>query len=377
MPQMILPLIPEGVTEISEVVCVSRSGPEWVYFIGVHPVFQHAASDRNSFRMITAQLCCQGQCTQAEIVRAFGVSKKFVMRNVEKYRRGGVAAFFEPRRGRGPSIMTAEVLAKAQELLDLGHECKAVAQSLNVQFDTLRKAIAAGKLKVSCRKSQSEQGEHGEPAMPGMLASDKSTRSEWDAGAGEEMGVACTRPLERVMASLGMLPIGAVMRFEACRDVSSGGVLCGLPALGENGLFSHLQTLPALSGYYVTLHIILTLAFMALGRVRAIDRLQHEPVGEWGKLMGLDRIPEVRCLRQKLAQLCEREAIKQWAGTLSVEWMQQNPELAGMLYVDGHVRLYHGDMTKLPRRYVSRQRLCLRGTTDYWVNDRLGLPFFR
>ena len=46
------------------------------------------------------------------------------------------------------------------------------------------------------------------------------------------------------------------------------------------------------------------------------------------------------------------------------------------LYVDGHVRLYHGSQTALPKRYVSRQRLCLRGTTDYWVNDALGQPFF-
>jgi hypothetical protein len=56
--------------------------------------------------------------------------------------------------------------------------------------------------------------------------------------------------------------------------------------------------------------------------------------------------------------------------------MDDDPDLAGTLYVDGHVRLYHGKKTKLPRRYVSRQRLCLRGTTDYWVNDALGQPFF-
>jgi hypothetical protein len=61
---------------------------------------------------------------------------------------------------------------------------------------------------------------------------------------------------------------------------------------------------------------------------------------------------------------------------LSQEWLQQDPELAGTLYVDGHVRLYHGQLTELPRRYVARQRLCLRGTTDYWVNDALGQPFF-
>jgi hypothetical protein len=40
------------------------------------------------------------------------------------------------------------------------------------------------------------------------------------------------------------------------------------------------------------------------------------------------------------------------------------------------VRVYHGTGALLPRRYVSRERLCLRGTTDYWVNDALGRPFF-
>jgi hypothetical protein len=40
------------------------------------------------------------------------------------------------------------------------------------------------------------------------------------------------------------------------------------------------------------------------------------------------------------------------------------------------VRVYHGEVAQLPRRYVSRERLCLRGTTDYWVNDAVGRPFF-
>ena len=55
--------------------------------------------------------------------------------------------------------------------------------------------------------------------------------------------------------------------------------------------------------------------------------------------------------------------------------MQDDPEEAGYLYVDGHVRVYCGDKALLPRRFFSRDRLCLRGTTDYWVNDALGRPF--
>ncbi len=69
-------------------------------------------------------------------------------------------------------------------------------------------------------------------------------------------------------------------------------------------------------------------------------------------------------------------AAEKWSGHLSSEWLQEAGEMVGVLYVDGHVRVYHGKLTKLPRRYVSRQRLCLRGTTDYWVNDAAGQPYF-
>ena len=190
------------------------------------------------------------------------------------------------------------------------------------------------------------------------------------------MGTACTRPDERVLAAFGLLD-GASTRFETCRDVAFGGVLCALPALAENGLFRHIHDcLAQLRGYYSTLHVIILLAHMALCRIKTVEQLQYEPPGELGKLLGLDRVPEVRCLRNKLAALSIDDGPKKWAGLLSRDWLEAAPELAGALYVDGHVRLYHGSQTALPKRYVSRQRLCLRGTTDYWVNDVLGQPFF-
>ena len=209
-----------------------------------------------------------------------------------------------------------------------------------------------------------------------FLLSDKSQRSEADVDA--EMGVACTRPIERVLASLGVLPGGATTEFQECRDVTFGGVLCALPALTANGLFTHLPSVfPNLGGYYTTLQIVTLLANMALCRIKTVEQLQHHSPGELGKLMGLDPVPEVRCLREKLKLLSSDQAPEQWAGLLSEQWLQNDPDLAGTLYVDGHVRLYHGKNTKLPKRYVSRQRLCLRGTTDYWVNDAVGQPFFR
>jgi len=376
MPQALLPIIPHGATPINDRMSVVREDGQWTYFCGIQPVFRHPEQDRRSFRMFTAQLCCQGVCTQAQIIRVFGVSKNSVLRSVAKYQREGIDGFYRPRQGRQAAVITEQVTAEAERLLRLGYACREVAEEMGIRYDTLRKAINQGRV----GKPDALPTEEGSPQPPASdrpaAASDKSRRSDADAAAGNEMGIACTRPCERLMAALGLLPGGAPTQFQSCRDVSYGGVLCALPALAENGLFRHLQTLPVLSGYYMKLHVILLLAYMALCRIKAVEQLQYETPGELGKLMGLDRVPEVRCLRKKLSELSQNEAPQRWAAVLSKEWMEQTPELAGSLYVDGHVRLYHGKQTKLPRRYVARQRLCLRGTTDYWVNDALGQPFF-
>jgi transposase len=383
MPQALLPLIAEDSTRVSDLISVVRQEGQWFYFCGIQPVFQHAQGDLRAFRMFTAQLCVQGACKQAEIMKAFGVSKSSVLRSVAKYRQEGIEGFYQPRRTRGSPVMTPQVLQQAQQQFEQGHSKAEVARQLGIPYDTLRKAIDQGRLQLP-DSAVEQDDDDDEPSATAVTAAtpvrDKSTRSDEDRAAGEQMGIACTRPIERMLAALGKLPGGASTQFESCRDVSYGGVLCALPALTENGLFRHLKdTFPNLTGYYTTLHVILLLAYMALCRIRTVEQLQYESPGELGKLMGLDRVPEVRCLRQKLKELSQGpddKAPEVWAGLLSKDWMQQDPELAGALYVDGHVRLYHGKQTELPRRYVTRQRLCLRGTTDYWVNDALGQPFF-
>ncbi len=190
------------------------------------------------------------------------------------------------------------------------------------------------------------------------------------------MGMGCTRAEERVSAAVGMLA-EAPTRFETAQDVAGGGVLWALPALVANGLLEHTRDLFQLpKGFYSVVHVFLLLGYMALARIRTIEQLRYHPPGEWGQLLGLDRVPEVRTLRQKVKVLAEPEAVTEWGQLLSQQWMRAEPEEAGTLYVDGHVRVYHGGQTKLPRRYVARQRLCLRGITDYWVNDQRGRPFF-
>ena len=191
------------------------------------------------------------------------------------------------------------------------------------------------------------------------------------------MGYATTRTDERVAAAMGLLA-SAPPRFQAACDVPQGGVLLGLPALLAVGLLRHttaLYTLP--NGFYGIASIFLLLGLMALARVRSLEQLRYVAPGEWGNLLGLDRIPEVRTLRGKLEILCRQagRAIR-WNTALAREWIAGQGESELIFYTDGHVRVYSGDLTPLPRHYVARERLCLRGTTDYWINAMDGQPFF-
>src|SRR5262249_51812891 len=152
-------------------------------------------------------------------------SRNSVIRSVNRYRAGGVAAFYTPRTPRGASVITPEIAVQAQQLLAAGWNPPEVAGELGLKPDTLRKAIQQGRLVRPISRQPVEQTlpELSPPHPP--IATDKSTRAVEDAAA--EMGTACTRPEERVWAALGLLN-GASTRFETCRDVTFGGALCAL-----------------------------------------------------------------------------------------------------------------------------------------------------
>ncbi len=194
------------------------------------------------------------------------------------------------------------------------------------------------------------------------------------------MGYGATRSLERVAAAMGELEAAPIV-FEAARDIPQGGVLLALPVLLAVGLLRHSAELYALpKGFYGLSSVFVLLALMALARIGSLEKLRYAAAGEWGNLLGLDRVPEVRTLREKLKLLCaEVGQAARWNAALAKEWIAQheNEQSSGLaFYIDGHVRVYHGELTKLPRHYVPRERFYLRATVDYWVNALDGQPFF-
>lgn len=177
MPQMMLPIFPPGVTEINDKLAFKKEDGVVTYFSATMPVFQHSEIDIASFKMIVSQFYVLGMAKQSEIVLAFGLNAQLLKRAVKLFREKGSAGFFEPKKNRGPGVLTESVLNDVQGMLDQGMTPSTVAQQLGQKADTIRKAILYGRLhrpSISLNRGNNRE------------ASSKSERSASDSDG--EMG---------------------------------------------------------------------------------------------------------------------------------------------------------------------------------------------
>jgi len=189
------------------------------------------------------------------------------------------------------------------------------------------------------------------------------------------MGEATTRFVDRTLAAVGA-GTHATPIFEENRALCGAGILFLLPSLLAQGLLKAKEVfrLPA-THYYGLESVVLTLAFMALARIKNPEQLKQCKPGEIGRIIGLDRIPEVRCLREKIKTISGQGRSIHFNNILIDQWYRDDQQDdAGFLYVDGHVRIYYGYKANLPSKYIARQKLCLSATSEFWVNDAKGMP---
>jgi hypothetical protein len=184
------------------------------------------------------------------------------------------------------------------------------------------------------------------------------------------------RRWDRLLASLGLLDDAAPL-FGSARSVPRAGVLLALPALAASGVFESAQQIYGNLGpaFYGLRTAVLTLLLMALWRIKRPEGLKEHAPQTLGSVLGLDRAPEVKTLRRKLSRLAAAGHATEFGRALAQRRAALRGTAMGFLYIDGHVRVYHGQR-RLPKTHVARMRLSMPGTSDYWVNDAAGDPLF-
>ena len=182
------------------------------------------------------------------------------------------------------------------------------------------------------------------------------------------------RRFDRFLAHMGLLDDAAPL-FASASRVPNAGVLLAVPSLVASGVFDAADHVygsigPAFYGLRTTL---LTLLFMALWRIKRPEGLKELPPHELGRVLGLDRAPEVKTVRRKLTRLARLGGAERLGRLVAERRVASLGQAVGLLYIDGHVRVYHGKRT-LPKAHVTRLRISMPATTDYWVNDQRGDP---
>lgn len=372
--QLTLPVSPPGARPINSVVEMVWDEERVAVFVSGAPLLACKVDDEPELRYMACQLVNLGLARRQEVVAAFGIDRTTLYRWMERVEAFGIVGLMDGVPGpKDGHKLTGERLDEVQRQLDAGVSMRTAAKAVGVSEGTIRHAVKRGRLQRRVKQAEASPDSGGERETDEVMG--PLERSERSVSCSAGVGV--SREEERQLAQTGLLE-EAEPRFEAMEAVAYGGALVALPALLAQGLLEGGEAVygKLRNGFYGLNSVLLTLANMALLRIRSPERLQYHPPAELGVLLGLDRVPEVKTLRRKINELAGRKKATQYSDWLAQRWVARDPDAVGLLYLDGHVRPYHGRKHNLPKAHVARRRLAMDATTDFWVHDTQAEPLF-
>ncbi len=346
------------------------------------PVFQYQREDVVERSLFIAQALALGFATAPELSSALGVSESTVFRYQRLYRAGGATALIPQKKGpaEGQHLDAAEQTA-IRTWHEAGVSGREIARRLKKAPGTVQKAIK--RMGLPPRRPRARQ-----QALPGT----PSTDEEDDPAASTDASLVLLgapaprsapvfgrdpfdRSLDRLLAAEGLLH-DAQPVFADGSGIPRLGALLAIPLLVTSGLFSEASRLYGSIGpaFYGLRTSLLVLAFMALLRIKQPENLKEYSPPLLGRIIGLDRAPEVKTLRRKLKRLAGGRS-ESLLRALAERRVAAREEAMGFLYIDGHVRVYSGQH-RLPKAHIARMRISMPAMQEMWVNDAVGDPLF-
>ena len=401
-----LPALAPSETVVVNARCTLRTeGTHRVVLVAGLPVHHYSAQDAVAEAYVMVMLVDGGYATQREVARAFKCSDRSVRRQLGRYRDGGMAALATRAGWRaGRRRISTKRVRLIEQLKAEGLSNREIAHRLGLTENAIRKQVGPAHPSGSAQQSLPlgagntssavAAAAPAEPTSPPQQAeassavnvppAPTSTSASLEAIAQDEIESTpmsldtnpSDRSWDRLLACFGLLDDAAPM-FGDVNGVPGAGVLCAMPLLVASGIFRIAHKLYGEIGpaFYGTRTTLMTLLVMAVGRIKRPEALKEHDPQALGRVLGLDRAPEVKTVRRKLTRLASQHKAERLGQELARLRVDQRGQLMGTLYVDGHVRAYHGKR-ELPKTHVARMRLAMPATTDYWINDQAGDPLF-
>ena len=370
LTQLPLPLLPAGAAEIAPGVGLV-TGEDGGGLVSVHGLatFAWDGGDEAGRRLAAVQLVRLRAVSQAQAAAAFGVDPVTVWRWDQALAAGGVAGLVPARRGpKGASKLTAELVERIAGLDAAGATLGEIATATGVSTFSVRNAL--GRVPPA-----------GRPTAAGAAADSAGlVAGEDDQRPGAAVPVLpdpVPRDGERVLARWGLLGEGAVPVFTPGARYPLAGLLLALPALEGTGLLDAAKEVYGRlrDGFYGLGAMLLTLVFLALAGEPRAEGATRVPPAALGRVLGLDRAPEVKTIRRKLGELAAAGKAADLIMALARHHAAARPDTLGFLHVDGHARVYYGTR-QVQKTHVARLKFPAPATMETWVTGQDGDPVF-
>ena len=426
-----LPVVPAEAIEISDALALVEDGVGGRLYLHGMLAWQWDAEDQIAKRLGAVQMLSIRAAQGGQIAWGFGVSEATLWRWRKEHKTAGTQGLVLGQRGpKGPTKLTSELIDQVHARRQAGQSLRAIGEAVGVsEFSvrralkttpdaTLRTTLEAGACRsggVTAAEDSQAQGstsDDGHDTQPGgqpdqglmeqVLADqglkDHGTPDQGLVEPGQEPGGAVEQPaggtdsdalellvqptargVERGLAQAGLLGEASPV-FTAAARVPLAGMLAALPGIEATGLLECAtevyDRLP--QGFYGLETVLLEAVFRTLaGEPRAEGAGRFSPA-DLGRVLGMDRAPEVKTIRRKLAQLGGQGKAAELLGSMASRHLdkqkQDTAEQAGLvLYVDGHVRAYQGTK-KIGKTHSPRLRFPAPATVETWVSDAEGDP---
>ncbi|WP_456504600.1 putative transposase [Arthrobacter sp. UYCu723] len=341
--------------------------------------FAWDGGDETARRWAAVKLVQLKAAPLGEIAAAFSVTPGTVWAWGQLLADGGIVALVPEKKGpKKASRLSADVINQIVELRATGLSQQAVGDAVGVSEFSVRRALklAAEQAIEQATKDAIEATAPGasepetpvsavvvQPELPILPAPVPRTSERTAAGLAE-----CAEPV-----------------FAPAARVPHAGLFLAFPALEATGLLACAKaTYGALpNGFYGLETILIDSVLRALaGEARAEGATRFNPE-DLGRVLGLDRAPEVKTIRRRIAQLAETGKAQDLIAALAAHHLGNvgpggengGENLAAVLYVDGHVRAYQGTK-KIGKLYSTRLKFPVPATEETWVSDANGSPVF-
>jgi len=376
-----------------------REGTTRMVLVSGLPVAHFSDDDRPAAANAMVMLVEHGWAQQVEVARAFDCDVRTIRRAQQRYDEAGLAALGRAagypkgkHRSRARDREVAGLKARGYSNREIGRRLCCDEKAVRKRLRRLGwKALEAEQISLPLVAMESTGAD---PNVSGLQTLPVETpRDEMTSGADPNLSGSTSasapadlpftmdddpadRRWDRLLAYLGLLDDAAPM-FRDGDAVPHAGVLLALPALLATGVLDAAREVwgnigPAFYGLRTS---IVTMLLMALLRIKRPEALKEHSPPELGRVLGLDRAPEVKTLRRKLARLAAAGGVEIFGRLLAQRRVASHGNALGFLYVDGHVRVYYGKR-RIPKTHAARLHAVVAATTDYWVNDQHGDPLF-